>query len=211
MIVSSCLYACWDSHPTDQDGSTCLHYASAIGLDKAVGIMLLVRPNCDIAARDSFGMTPLMLAASKDHAEVIDLLLKTRGVQGGEQDERGWTALHWAASCGSFNTICKFLDAKRNNLFSITTNRGETPLHLAAREGCMDIIAEVQRRLPRQTFATLLRAVTHDGRSTLEIARQAGFAGCLDDMLPSSSSSTGVLSDSAVDDVSPGKHAADSV
>jgi ankyrin repeat protein len=65
-----------------------------------------VSPN----ARDTGGMTPLMMAAIHNHGPVVELLL-TRGAQVNAQTRTGWTALICAAWNGHPNIVRRLLES----------------------------------------------------------------------------------------------------
>jgi ankyrin repeat protein len=65
-----------------------------------------VSPN----ARDTAGMTPLMMAAIHNHGPVVELLL-TRGAQVNAQTRTGWTALICAAWNGHPNIVRRLLES----------------------------------------------------------------------------------------------------
>lgn len=45
----------------------------------------------------------------------------------------GWTPLHWAAAIGDVESVAALIDARKPTL-NVQNKKGETPLHLAARE-----------------------------------------------------------------------------
>ena len=125
--------------------------------------MITVNPSLDVNEMDGFGMTPLMIAVSKDRADVLDVLVKQRQLQIAEQDYRGWTAVHWAASCGSIECIQKLLSINRFNLFTAVSVHGDTPIHLAAREGNTEVIQEILSRVPLSYKDKMLKLINADG------------------------------------------------
>ena len=82
----------------DSEGSTCMHYACASGNVGLVSI-LLRSATCPVNAQDNAGMTPLMVAASRNLPAIVTQLVENRKTRLDTRDERGWTALHWAVSC----------------------------------------------------------------------------------------------------------------
>lgn len=77
-----------------------------------------------------FDCTPLIAAAHKNHTEIIELLLKQRGVKVKESDANGSTALHIAAIAGALESAKLLLKFKAD--VSVADNDGNTPLVLAA-------------------------------------------------------------------------------
>ncbi|CAI7589621.1 unnamed protein product [Penicillium glandicola] len=76
------------------------------------------------------GQTPLSLAASKGHTAVMELLLRTNGVNIEKKDIFGDTALAWAAKKGQTGAISILLQHHANP--NPQNSFGQTPLHLAA-------------------------------------------------------------------------------
>lgn len=54
-------------------------------------------------------------------------------------DPAGWTPLHWAAAINDVGSVHALIDARKPTL-NVQNKKGETPLHLAARENNVDVI-----------------------------------------------------------------------
>lgn len=54
-------------------------------------------------------------------------------------DPAGWTPLHWAAAINDVGSVIALIDARKPTL-NVQNKKGETPLHLAARENNVDVI-----------------------------------------------------------------------
>jgi ankyrin repeat protein len=54
-------------------------------------------------------------------------------------DPAGWTPLHWAAAINDVESVIALIDARKPTL-NVQNKKGETPLHLAARENNVDVI-----------------------------------------------------------------------
>ncbi len=94
---------------------------------------------------------------AQQNTQAAACLLRERGLDATRRDIRGWTALHWAvcafvlcvrvcihslviqAACGDVATVALLGRDKRFNVLS-TTHAGETPAHLAAREGSTAVL-----------------------------------------------------------------------
>ena len=93
------------------DIATPLYYASAVGLETVVP--LLLEKGADVDAKTRYGETALQVAAKNDHATVARLLLD-RGAEVDSEDFRGRTPLFWAATRNHFIVI-KLLLARQAN------------------------------------------------------------------------------------------------
>lgn len=93
------------------DIATPLHYASTVGLETVVP--LLLEKGADVDAKTGSQETALQLAAKNGHAAVARLLLD-RGAEVDSGDFLGRTPLYWAASRNHFMVI-KLLLARNAN------------------------------------------------------------------------------------------------
>jgi hypothetical protein len=109
---------------------TGVHVAAYFGLREAMMALLKGRYNLD--SKDSYGRTPLSLAAENGHEAVVKLLLE-RGAELETKDERHQTPLLLAAWCGH-EAVVKLLLEKGAELES-KDNNGQTPLSYAAENG----------------------------------------------------------------------------
>jgi len=107
-------------------------------------------------------IAPLMLAAKKGDLKSVLRLLKA-GAAVNDQDENGFTALHYSVPCGSIRIVKALLSAGAD--VNARTNEGVTPLQMSVTMDC-----------GRPEIAlTLIDAgadvsATADGYSALEIA-----------------------------------------
>ena len=83
--------------------STAAHYAAERG-HKETLLALLDDVGCDVDARGSWGMTPLMWAAQEGHTECTQLLLE-RGADISSLDDDELTATHYAIVCGHLEVL----------------------------------------------------------------------------------------------------------
>ena len=93
------------------DIATPLHYASRVGLETVVP--LLLEKGAEVDEETGKGQTALQLAAKNGHAAVARLLLD-RGAEVDSEDFRGRTPLYWAACMNHF-MIIKLLLARNAN------------------------------------------------------------------------------------------------
>ncbi|XP_046340307.2 ankyrin repeat domain-containing protein 1-like isoform X2 [Haliotis rufescens] len=119
--------------PADCDD---LIYASRRGNLEEVKRLLSL--NVDVNCRDSYSRTPVMWAAGREHAEVVELLVR-KGTDVSLVDEGGSSILHFACYAGDME-IVKFVLSL--NVLDIES-RGElsrTPVMYAARWGHRDVV-----------------------------------------------------------------------
>jgi ankyrin repeat protein len=101
-----------------------------IGTDKQ--LQALVTKDIDLHATNSYGYTPLHLAAIYGHTATVKTLLQA-GANIHATDNEGNTPLHFAAYNGYTATVKTLLQAGAN--IHATNHDGYTPLHFAARDG----------------------------------------------------------------------------
>lgn len=99
------------------DIATPLYYASAVGLETVV--LLLLEQGADVDAKTRFGETALQLAAKNGHAAVARLLLE-REAEVDSEDFLGRTPLYWATAMNHLMVI-KLLLARNANEKKIKT------------------------------------------------------------------------------------------
>ncbi|KPF70553.1 hypothetical protein IP84_02335 [beta proteobacterium AAP99] len=122
-----------DANAPIHEGLPPLHLALMEGSLKAAEA-LANHPKVQINATSNVGDTPLMIAALKGQAAMVDLLLKRGARAAGAADGKGlWTPLHYAA-LGGHDAIAERLLAAAAPV-NATAPNGATPIMLAARGG----------------------------------------------------------------------------
>jgi ankyrin repeat protein len=91
----------------------------------------------DVNARGAQQRTPLHRAVGKGHNAVVTLLV-AKGASPDLVDQGGLTALHWAALFGLVDTGKILMSASSD--INAQTKTGETPLHLAAEKGKLEMV-----------------------------------------------------------------------
>ncbi|KAI5433706.1 ankyrin repeat-containing protein ITN1 [Lathyrus oleraceus] len=124
------------THSLDKDNRLPLHYAASIGSFECVDLLHGLCKYC-IIQRDRYGYFPIHLASYGGHVEVVKKLLQYYPEPSEMLDscyERN--ILHIAAKHGKNDVICYILQSEipeHHKLINQKDNKGETPLHLAAR------------------------------------------------------------------------------
>ncbi|MGZ3722023.1 MAG: ankyrin repeat domain-containing protein [Bdellovibrionales bacterium] len=125
-IVEQLLIAGADVKPTDSRGSNALHYATLGG--SAGSIALLVKKGTILEAKDSFDLTPLMMAARFANLATVRALLSA-GASVETADSNGWTPLFFSIPRGD-GTIFEALLDKSPPLDRVDSD-GDTLLNVA--------------------------------------------------------------------------------
>lgn len=96
--------------------------------------------------RDKAGCTPLLIASQYGHADLVAFLIK-RGADPSAVDSSLDTALHWAAYKGSVPVcgLLLYLNGIVNHL-DLKDSFGQTPLHLAALRGNIEVIEYIMEQ-----------------------------------------------------------------
>ena len=120
----------------DANGETALIIAMRYEALK-VADLLMDQPGIDLEAHAPNGNTALMMAAFRNNqAAVLDMLQR-----GAQVNQKGWTALHYAAAAGSTAIVGILLD--HHAYIDAESPSGMTPLMLAAREGQEDVVRQL--------------------------------------------------------------------
>ena len=100
--------------------------------------MMLIKNGANANVVDSYGMNALHIAAMEGLPRIVEKILEDPKINIDLQDKKFNTALHYASAEDNFE-CCKIL-LSRNASPDMVNDEGETPLHIAARENCIDIV-----------------------------------------------------------------------
>ncbi|RSL87189.1 hypothetical protein CEP51_002361 [Fusarium floridanum] len=128
------LMATWTMTKADDgSGNSLLHYAAAFLDEDEIENLVKESGNVNISNRQ--GQTPLHLAALEGRTVAVRRLVSL-GAQVESVDDRGWSALHYAANCRDVEPgLVSFILKTKNDAINTTERSGKTPLHLAAAAG----------------------------------------------------------------------------
>lgn len=126
-----------DPETIDEQGNTLLILAAREGHAATVSALLQYRPR--VSHRNLAGDSALMLAALRNHGEVVDLLLDA----GAELNHDGWTPLMYAAFEGHLELVERLL-AKGADPDLLAPNRANA-LMFAARNGHIAVVRRLLR------------------------------------------------------------------
>jgi ankyrin repeat protein len=126
--VSALLQRGFDPNTRDEQGQAGL-YLALRSESPATVQALWAHPELDINAANTFGETPLMMAALRGNLEWSRKLIE----RGAQVQKEGWAPLHYAA-CGPDVEVMRLLLDKGAAIDARSPN-GDTPLMMAARYG----------------------------------------------------------------------------
>ena len=129
-------------------GGSPLHRAAHVGWTE--GALLLLNAGANVDSADEHGGTPLITAArwlppSGGCADMLRLLA-LKGAHLDARDGQGFTAAHWAASCGNSNALRTL--ASLGACMDLSGDNGSTPLQLAQRGqhgACVDLLTALEK------------------------------------------------------------------
>ncbi|KAK3997995.1 heterokaryon incompatibility protein-domain-containing protein [Cladorrhinum sp. PSN332] len=163
-----------------------LHFRHPQG--RTIFMMAAIGDNCDVLKyvlstaeasrhpchdRDSYGQTPLMLAALHCSEEAVRLILASGEALPNTKDNDGQTALMLAA-LASHDSITKILMDLEQAELDFRTKDGQTLLMLASRIGSLDSIDIGKALLKPDVGLAQLNATDHTGQTALLCALKEG-------------------------------------
>ncbi|MCJ1439073.1 hypothetical protein MMC27_008464 [Xylographa pallens] len=146
------------------EGTTPLKEAAQIGATEVVQLLIERGANLDLAP-SIWEDGPLIVAAGKDHIEVVRVLL-TAGANSRAQQSGGWSCLHYALHNKNKEMAALILEYSPD--VNASTRVGVRPLHLASMAGFVDICSQLV------DLGAEVEAKDSGGLTALRVAVQAG-------------------------------------
>lgn len=122
---------------TDESGWTPLHIAASIGNLEVLQLLLGHEPTPDANLQTNNGSTPVHLATSKKHFDIVKELV-SKGASVRTKDKKSQYPLHRAASVGSLPLV-EYLVKEGKSPINAKDISGWTALHHALAEGFGDV------------------------------------------------------------------------
>ena len=88
--------------------------------------------------------TPLHVASSNNHVDVVKLLLNKNAIPN-MRDKNGCTALHFAKTAQIAEVLCKGCSNNKGVNVNLPDIQNKTPLHYACRQGLIEVVEVLLR------------------------------------------------------------------
>lgn len=154
---------------------TYLHFAAEAKRADLVARLLRIRPPPNPDLRDSFGASPLHIAAALNDTATIEALIKGGATIENVSPFSGEVPMHYAAQCGSTRAIAALVGSGAQG--DLVDDLGCTPLHHAAR--CGERAAAAALLDGARAFRA---AETRNGTTPMLLAALHGHADLVDDL-----------------------------
>ena len=167
------------------DNNTILHSAALLD-DELISEKILQRlsPNSRLIAlkwQNLLGQTPISIAASKGHLSLMKIMLGS--VEKGHWheilqmwDNSGETAIHSAVRSGCSDTLEHILDYETSQetdrffSLSLTGRFSQTPLHIAAEEGCERMVMLMKNAIGQECWLKVIFMRDANGCTPIDLA-----------------------------------------
>lgn len=153
--------------PRDTQGRTPLFLAASVG--GTASVQTLMDHGADITVKDTELRSPLHVAIG--NSSTIEALMKSSSAKALviEKDVTGYTAVHYAARAGYFQDIALFV-SKNKPALKVTSDSLDTPLHIAARYGWL----EIAEKLLGKRNVRVINLQNNQGKTPLHYACYEG-------------------------------------
>ena len=119
---------------------------------------------CDINACDQHGLTPLMIAIKGSKIEIVNILLKLKGIEVKNQDNNSNNVLHHACEAGSKEILKLLLSCKPPPSLMTRNHHNDSPLVVAAKNHHASLVRLILLELVPES--NIERSLTTFTRST---------------------------------------------
>lgn len=154
---------------------TYLHFAAEAKRADLVARLLRIRPPPNPDLRDSFGASPLHIAAALNDAATIEALIKGGATIENVSPFSGQVPMHFAAQCGATRAIAALVASGAQG--DVVDDLGCTPLHHAAYcgefAGAQTLLADAR---------AFRAAETRNGTTPMLLAALCGHADLVDEL-----------------------------
>jgi len=178
-VLTQLLNAGCDIDAVDKQGCTPLFYAV---YDQQYGkdlVEFLLQYDANVNHQDGHKRTVFMIAAQWGYVDVVKFLLTKRDMRSNLRDEKGRTALHWAVACNAVECAMAMGKAKKC-LVSVQANDGDTPLHLACRDGSRQLAEFLLEGCDSECRMALIVTVNQYGNTAFDVAVASNNLDCAD-------------------------------
>lgn len=147
----------------DDSGWTPLHIAASAGDFEIFKLLATHDPQPDYNQQTSTGQTCLHYAVSKNHAPIVEFLLKDLHASATIKDQKRQLPLHRAAAIGSEKLVQMLVETGKSPL-NMTDAFGLSALHHSLVEGHADVALQLVK------YGANWQQKTSDGESAFDIA-----------------------------------------
>ena len=173
IIESLLTYSKLDPLSIDDDGNTLVHLA-AMGGSKTVVKMLVTKYGCPVNSKNNTGQSPLHLACTSSHTQVITTLLSECKADLFVRDNiMNYTPLHRAVHRGQIDIMKCLIDSFG---IDVTRTDGSNLLHFACQEGLVEAVMYImtQYTLRKKVTREIVKISDHYGNTPLHYSAFGG-------------------------------------
>ncbi|KAL3308767.1 hypothetical protein Ciccas_012697, partial [Cichlidogyrus casuarinus] len=123
----------------DSNGMTPLHYYALRGYELATLQLLVSNKGIVNNVKDRDGLTPLALAVTHNHISIVKLLLLYAKADRVSDDNYGMIGLHRAVLANNIECVKLLLEKRPERQLENKDKANRTPLHLAIRDGHLEM------------------------------------------------------------------------
>jgi len=167
-LLIEALQAGCDVNAVDKFGRCAIHYAAKRGYVKCLRRLITCGASLDVLSKD--GMSPLMEAVKKSQLEATKILVQAGANVNLRNEEKGETAIHYAACSSDFECVEVLVQAKAN--LNAQDLAGNTALILGVKRSDEKVLKSLI------SAKVSLDRVDSDGRTALHYAALSNLPIC---------------------------------